>query len=183
MWFPSVIGPLPHKEWKCIWGSNAHEEMNNCIQPLSCHVSLILRCTFILCAKRANTWRERFDSLQLLAVFDTKNESAFKIKLTWPLHNSIQLFIASCEFDPEVHFHCLCRRGLITEENQVVLFSYYPSSTQRMKVHLRIELTSQLNSCIELFISSFPCDPQMYYHSLCRRELITEKNNVVPFSY
>jgi hypothetical protein len=26
--------------------------------------------------KRANNWRERFDSLQLFAVFDTKNESA-----------------------------------------------------------------------------------------------------------
>jgi hypothetical protein len=36
----------------------------------------------------------------------------------------IQLFISSCEFDPQMHFHTVCRTGLITDENDLVLFSY-----------------------------------------------------------
>jgi hypothetical protein len=33
----------------------------------------------------------------------------------------VQFFISSCEFDPQMHFHSLCRRRLITEENHRLL--------------------------------------------------------------
>jgi hypothetical protein len=106
-----------------------------------------------------------------------------RIKLTWQLNNSIQLFISSCELEPPMHFHSLRRREPITEQNQVVLYTYSPPSAQTMKVHLRIKLTWQLNNCIQLFISSCEFDPQMHFHSLCRRGVITEENVEILLSY
>jgi hypothetical protein len=105
------------------------------------------------------------------------------MKLTWQLNNSIQLFISPCQFDLQIHFYSLCPRGLITKQNYVVPLSYSPSSTKTIKVHLGIELTSQLNSCIQLFISSSELEPQTGFHSLCRRGLITEHKHLVLFSY
>jgi hypothetical protein len=74
--------------------------------------------------KRANNWRQPGGSVQLLNLFDTKNESAFEEKLTWQLKNSIQLFISTCASDPQMHFHSLCRKWVITEENDEILYSY-----------------------------------------------------------
>jgi hypothetical protein len=44
-----------------------------------------------------------------------------KIVSNFELNTIIQL---SCEFDPQMHFHSLYRRGLITDESHMVLFSY-----------------------------------------------------------
>jgi hypothetical protein len=86
-----------------------------------------------------------------------------RIKLRWQLNNCIELFFCSCEFNHQMQFHSLCRRWLITEETQVVLFSYLPSSTRTMKVQHRIKLTWQLNNYIQSFISSCEFDPVMHF--------------------
>jgi hypothetical protein len=75
-WFSSVISPLRHNEWKYIWVSNSHEEW-----IIVYNYSVVMwvwssdALSFFV-SKRANSWREPPGSRPLLALCDTKNESA-----------------------------------------------------------------------------------------------------------